>query len=362
MQTFKKNFRALIFPTILALLTYVITFFPQLIELYYSIYIYKYIALSLQYLFGWLPFSWGDLLYVFVVGFIIYRLIKSVIFFRKSTTKLSYLVNSSINISKYLLYLYIAFMWLWGFNYHRRGIANLLKLQKNSYSTAELSNLTCLLLDSLHEIRNRLPDSIIAKQQHKTTLVQAFEAYQQPPSTVSFLFHPYKSIKPSLLTYWVSNSGYAGYFNPFTGEAQLNTDLPSFLLPYTACHEIAHQLGFASESEASFIGFLVAENQQNTLMKYAAYFEMYLYANSELFYRDFWQARLNTHSYNENVKKDMLAYRSYILGKQSVAEPYMKLLYDQYLKWNNQEKGIESYNEVIAWLIAYKEQQSKARN
>jgi hypothetical protein len=30
------------------------------------------------------------------------------------------------------------------------------------------------------------------------------------------------------------------------------------------------------------------------------------------------------------------------------------LLYGNYLKANNQPKGIETYNEVVSWLIAYR--------
>ena len=49
--------------------------------------------------------------------------------------------------------------------------------------------------------------------------------------------------------------GYAGYLNPFTLEAQINTKIPKLNYIFTAAHEMAHQLGVASESEANFIAF-----------------------------------------------------------------------------------------------------------
>ena len=37
-------------------------------------------------------------------------------------------------------------------------------------------------------------------------------------------------------------SGFLGYYNPFTGEAQVNTKVPQFVIPFTICHEMAINL------------------------------------------------------------------------------------------------------------------------
>ena len=44
--------------------------------------------------------------------------------------------------------------------------------------------------------------------------------------------------------------------NPFTLEAQVNMRMPKINLPVTIAHEMAHQLGYAAENEANFIGFI----------------------------------------------------------------------------------------------------------
>jgi hypothetical protein len=152
----------------------------------------------------------------------------------------------------------------------------------------------------------------------------------------------------------VSYAGYSGYYNPFSGEAQLNTDLPKFVTPFVTCHEMAHQLGYASESEANFVGFLSASKSNNPLFVYSAYFDMFMSANNELFEQDFYSAILNLKQLNSLTKRDRKIYREYVLGKQNNMQPVMSIIYDQYLKANQQKSGIKSYNEVIGWLIAYK--------
>ena len=73
-----------------------------------------------------------------------------------------------------------------------------------------------------------------------------------------------------------SYSGFLGYYNPFTGEAQVNITAPHFVIPFTACHEMAHQLGYGSESEASFIGYLITKynNKPELIILYFDLFEL----------------------------------------------------------------------------------------
>ena len=57
---------------------------------------------------------------------------------------------------------------------------------------------------------------------------------------------------------------------PFTNEANVNSKIPQVLIPVTIYHELAHKNGFASESDANFIGFFNAYNNYNTEIQYSA--------------------------------------------------------------------------------------------
>jgi hypothetical protein len=53
------------------------------------------------------------------------------------------------------------------------------------------------------------------------------------------------------------------------------------------------------------------------------------------------------------VKWDANDLHLYLLRTQNFIEPFMSSAYDKYLKLNNQPKGHATYNEVIAYLVAY---------
>src|SRR5690606_30790577 len=79
------------------------------------------------------------------------------------------------------------------------------------------------------------------------------------------------SINNSLYSTPLSYMGFAGYLNPFTGEAQVNSLLPKYNFATTAAHEMSHQIGYASESEANFIGYLASVSHEDAYIRYSGY-------------------------------------------------------------------------------------------
>lgn len=147
--------------------------------------------------------------------------------------------------------------------------------------------------------------------------------------------------------------GFTGYYNPFSGEAQIKTSIPVFIKPFVVCHEMAHQLGYAKENEANFVSFLVGRNAGNVEFRYSVYWDMYSYAITELMRRDVNAARLFMLTAHPRYQIDTRTYYEYIFHSKNVVEPYVSRFYDNFLKLNNQPKGKQSYNQVTAWLIAY---------
>jgi hypothetical protein len=78
-----------------------------------------------------------------------------------------------------------------------------------------------------------------------------------------------------------------------------------------------------------------------------------MYANREVFYFDSTRAKQSAELLSPFVKKDLDEWRAFNKSHQSFIEPAITWMYGNYLKLNEQPKGIRSYNEVISMLIAY---------
>lgn len=327
---------------------------PALTEQFYSRGIYPYTALIQRAITRWLPVSMGDFLYAVLICWIIYKLF---IFFKEKKYKQS--------IFKHLLYVFkllatgwILFQYIWGLNYYRAGIASQTQLIPAPYNSDTLTQLTRYLINKVNLESNTL-GSTYQFPSWETMQHRCIDAYDSAEQKYPFLHYTASSVKKSLYGRLGNYVGFLGYYNPFSGEAQLNRFIPDAVKPFTICHEIAHQVGYASESEASFVAYLTCMESDDLMLQYSAHFDVLLYAWGELYYRDSTAAKTLMKMVNETVKSDWKIYRNYVNAYQNPIEPVMNSLYSFFLKANNQEAGIESYDEVVAWVNAFEARKQK---
>lgn len=68
----------------------------------------------------------------------------------------------------------------------------------------------------------------------------------------------------------------AGVYDPFLGEANINTDYLDILyFPVTVCHEISHAKGYASETDANLIAIISCINSPRADFQYAGYYYIF---------------------------------------------------------------------------------------
>lgn len=310
-----------------------------------------------RYTWGWVPFSIGDLIYIAVFIWLIVKLLRLVRILAKRKFSRSVFLLGAFRYFRLAIWVYLVFNIFWGLNYNRPGIAYQLELDVKKEPVEQLRRLTQLLLDSTNAC------SVSPEWKKKITTDQIFTgadlAYQQVRRVYPFLnYHPV-SIKKSLFGVIGNYIGYSGYFNPFTGEAQVNHTVPVAVLPFVTCHEIAHQLGYAKENEANFVGFLAAENSGATAFRYSAYFEMFLYANAELFLYDTAAYRANIRALAAPARADLAELRAFRIKYEGPVDQAVSAFYDRYLKLNQQPSGEKSYSRVVMWLLAYYRKRGK---
>ena len=325
--------------------------YPWLIETYYSNGIYPCISAFMQHLLSWIPFSAGDVLYTLGIVFLLYRAYKYRYMFR------SYPLKQLLYITQTLSILYFTFHLLWGLNYYRPALYSKMNLSV-TYSNADLIKTVEFLLQKTNDLHQQLSpnDSLRAvfKNDRAYYFKNTYKGYEAltssltiPPNTVP------KTVKASLFSLPLTYMGFSGYLNPFTHEAQVDDLMPLFNTPFTAAHEMAHQLGYAAENEANFLGYLSTTNHPNPECKLSGYAFALRYCLNELYYRDKHQFKTLYAQIHPGVLKHFKAQREFWASYENPFEPLFKLTYNSYLKANNQTKGIKSYNEVVALVVNY---------
>jgi len=326
---------------------------PQWIEKHYSNGCYPAISRMLKYAFGWLPFSLGDILYGFFAVWIMVKLAGGFKLLIRRQYNRQQILQAVLFFTNTALTIYIVFNLLWGLNYNRLGIMQQLDIRKEKYTAAELIHIDSLLISKVNESKLALLRTKRQYPERKQIFGLAAASYNRLSANHRWMTYYPVSAKTSLWGWAGNYLGFTGYYNPFTGEAQLNTGVPKFMQPYTACHELAHQLGYAKENEANFVGYLAASASPDTLFHYSVYLDLYLYTQRNLYLLDSVKAKKISQQLIPEVKTDLRELKDFYAAHQSVLEPVFKWIYGFYLRQNEQPSGILSYDEVTGFIIAY---------
>ena len=240
--------------------------FPQFIELFYSRGIYVWISKAMRLVFGWIPFSVGDILYTLAAIYLIRWLWKN----WKRVFKETKLFVRDIFVVISLTY--FSFHMLWGFNYYREPLHETLGLGYK-YNTQELIMVTDLLVkraNDLHEVLETNDTIKISVPYTKSELLKKVRiGYDKLGDELPNMDPLPISLKRSIYSVPLTYMGFGGYLNPFTNEAQIDGIVPIHKYPSTGSHELAHQIGYAAENEANFIGYLACLNHPDPYFKYS---------------------------------------------------------------------------------------------
>ena len=297
---------------------------PSIIDDYYPDYLYSNILKINSSIYSSINIPAGEILYLILIITLIYLVYKV----------FSFKLNDSVNLLAFISIVYFVFYSFWGLNYFKTSIFYELNI-KNDYEFEELNNTLNFIITKINEEVPLLEDF---------NELDFFEITNMTDLNVK------KSLAPTYLLFQTVS----GHFIPFTSESVINFDIPKTDLPVVIFHEYAHQIGYADEAEASFIGFMKAVESNNANVRYSGYFNALLNLLNEINKNHKEELENYTSKLNERVISD-INYNIEFWSKYSnnYFDKVQKYIYDLYLKSNNQEVGIMTYNKVSHFIIDY---------
>ena len=351
---------------LMALAILVFSFFPDAVATYFSFGLFQYIGLGLRSLTGDIKMPIGEYVYLILIIILIINSILGLYKLKNKINTESFRTNLfrfGKQLTLKLVQLYVVFMLIWGLNYQKSSPAKSFDLKMDtSYTAVQLDSLSLYLMKELNKTRQILSDSVIEETEVDQVFRNSILNYRLVKNKFPQLHLEKPILKEAAFPSWGDYLGYLAFYQPITGEAIVRTDVPLLTLPYTSCHELAHQMGYASEAEANFIAFVVATESSDALLRYSMLLQMFTYCQSE--HLGFiaktgnfekWKTIVNRNKamLDPKVIGDRKKIKDFFIQRQHLLLPASTSLYDQFLQWNKQAKGIKSYDEVLLWVLAY---------
>lgn len=325
---------------------------PDLVETYYSNGIYPVISRFFRILFGWIPFSVGELVYTALIVLAVRYVIMNRDGIKKRPWR--FLRNVVLVFSVF----YFTFNLVWALNYYRKPLAGQFAI-RDSVTTQEVVGLTERLIQKTNRLQLEITgDStkIVQVPYGRDAIFEMTIAeYDRLQQELPFLAYPHPNLKKASIGALASYMGIGGYLNPFTNEAQVNALTPTFRLPVVTAHEIGHQVGYAKENETNFIGYLVTMKNPDRYFRYSASAYALSHCLSAVRRADKQKFAELSEKINAGVWENYLELNAFNQRYANPFEPVFKTIFSTFLKANQQKDGIKSYSKIVELMVGYHE-------
>jgi hypothetical protein len=291
------------------------------------------------------PFAWFDVLLLIGGGAIAAMWIVRI---RRRRQRLVRTIGGlTLDTAAVAAAIYLWFLAAWGLNYRREPLSASLDFREERITRENLRQLGFRGVESLNTLhRDAHARGWPALGELPGSLAPAFDEAQ---GELAATWRAEPGIpKRSVLNFYFTRVSVDGMTAPFFLETLANQSLLPFERPATIAHEWAHLAGYATESEASFLGWLVCM-RGSVSDRYSGWLSLYFTIANSLPSTD--RVELSR-ALDAGPREDLRAISERIQRQRvPAASRAGYALYDRYLRANRVESGIRSYTEVIRLLL-----------
>lgn len=331
------------------------TLWPDAVERFYVTWLFRPLVSGVSGLTAYAPFSVAETLVGLAVAALVARLAQRLWRGAPSPQRRPWRERLT-RVALAAAGVYLVFLVMWGLNYDRPPLARVLSLDARPASADELAELVAeLLADAARERAPLAEDergAMRLSSAPRVVLRRTSLGYAALEARLPALRGPSRPVKALLSSALFSRLGISGIYVPFTGEAHVNVDVPASGLPFAACHELAHQRGFAREDEASFVGYLSCRAHPEPEFRYSAAFEAQDDALRALAPFAPERARALALGAAAGVRRDRAALAEWLARHAGPVRQVSWAVNDAYLRSQGQADGVRSYGRVVDLLLA----------
>lgn len=241
-----------------------------------------------------------------------------------------------------------------GVNYQRESFADSTGIITENYTAEELKEVCLWLTDEVNQLSGKVERDEAGIMRMSAGGETAVRAMQSLGEIYPELAGYYPRPKGLLVPWLLSVQQLSGVYSPFTIEANYNSGMVDYNIPFTMCHELSHLRGFMQEEEANFIAFLACHAADAPEFRYSGSLLGWVYCMNVLYQADYdaWEeVRLKL---SPEIEPDLKANREFWDSYDGAAAEVSNRINDTYLKANGQSEGVKSYNRMVDLIVAYR--------
>jgi hypothetical protein len=355
---FTLSFKIIGWAFVASLFVYLLSRFIPVFAEYWTRYPAHWLRFLLAKLTGWFPFSLAECVLVCLPIIALAYIVASTVSTKRDESSKNFYrwIRPLVCFVLVILTLFFA---AFGPAYGRYKLADNIGITQAKVSADELYD-TAITVSThangvLKDIGFDTNGASVMPYSYYSLVEKVNDAFEKYAGSVNYISHFDSHPKAIALSEPMTYTHISGVYTFMTGESNVNTNYPDFLMPFTMAHEMAHQRGIAREDEANFVAFLVCIGSDDAYVRYSGYANMANYLNSALnkadkeLYKTFYAQYLP-----KQMQGEFIAYsKLFDKYRESTASKVTGAVNNGFLQSQGQQAGTKSYGLVVDLAVAY---------
>ncbi len=306
-----------------------------------------------------LPFSLTEWVYIAAVILLVFLFVRFIFFLVKK--KYGRFFKSLFNIASIILGVLVLFNATFTCSYSRKSVMTAFELPEVTMTTEECADASIYYATLSNELAAKLDfdenGDVVCPYTFDELVSLINEEYHRFDGEYFSSFE--LRAKPVFFSKFMSYSGITGQFQVVLGECNVSTDIPTYQVPETIAHEIAHGKGVSREDEANYSAYYLLLTSDNDYLKYCGL----LYASNKMLYEsydsnnpaDYYRAR---EYFEEHALTQYQNASAHWASYDTIWDKITDWWNDRYLKSSGQSEGVKSYSMTGRFLLQIYEMQT----
>jgi hypothetical protein len=332
---------------------------PEFVEVVHGRFLFPFFSLIFDHSVALLPFSVLYLMVPFLLGLALYLLRQWYRNFRLKRSGWGNLLLGCLAAAGFVL---TAFYSFWGFNYDRIQMKDRLTWAVESIGPKEFMNEARSQVVILQEFTGDRRSGIgksLAYNNYRLLEVAIRQEAVKLAELLGYLGRKRVRCRQLVPSGILLRFSTAGFYNPLSGECNIDKGLHPLQKPFSMAHEFFHGMGITGEGDCNFLAYLLCHQSDHEFIRYSGELGYWRYIQHALRYSGSEEYQQLVSSLPESVIRDMEDIDRQMDKYPDIAPRMRDAIYAAYLKSNKIHDGLANYNQILQLVINWRKNGEK---
>ncbi len=248
------------------------------------------------------------------------------------------------------------FYFLWGFNYDRIQLGERLNWENQNWEEDDFVEEARGQVQVLSQLRSSVDDwnQNLLRENYQLLEITIRKKAVSLASELGYIDKAGVRCRQLVPGGILLRFGTAGFYNPFTGECNIDKGLHFLQKPFIMAHEFFHGMGVTGEGDCNFLAYILCHQSEHPYIRYSGELAYWRYLRGGVYRHDQDLYKNLVENLDDAVRQDLIDISEKMDEYPDIAPRIRDQLYNAYLRSNKIPEGMANYGNIVRLVMQWR--------